>query len=367
MPEKLGNGGHGPENYDPNTGKYETDGQPNKSYDNPEEEKIIEQTKEFESKVNCDDIQKRWALNKAFFKGNSYVREIALSPGMLEEIRIVYGPEEHTCFDKYDMAVIIHAKAFNSDMPLEQTMWHEIFHSFDSARGVELTATLTLKNGKTLKEIVSEEMNEIDAEKICEEYKSTVMDEIYKVAGVTPKEIQELSSIIAQRTQEEEKFGNKWLDLMGEGKFEEANRLKEENQAFYEKTQELTDQLKSMNKKMEQCLHETILGNAGEYYMEVVKSSAAISDFISGVTDNRLNLNFGHSDQYWNQGFNTKEGIIASELFANYGSLKATNDTRGLNLIKKYLPKSFEGLEELYGSLKGIADEIKEFRETYGE
>lgn len=37
MPEKLGNGGHGPENYDINTGKYMTDGLPNKYYDNPKE------------------------------------------------------------------------------------------------------------------------------------------------------------------------------------------------------------------------------------------------------------------------------------------------------------------------------------------
>ena len=37
MPEKLGNGGHGREEYDPNTGKYVADGQPNKVYNNPEE------------------------------------------------------------------------------------------------------------------------------------------------------------------------------------------------------------------------------------------------------------------------------------------------------------------------------------------
>jgi len=41
MPEKLGNGGHGREEYDPNTGKYVADGQPNKRYDNPNEEKDV--------------------------------------------------------------------------------------------------------------------------------------------------------------------------------------------------------------------------------------------------------------------------------------------------------------------------------------
>lgn len=37
MPKKPGNGGHGPEEYDVNTGKYVADGQPNKYYDNPDE------------------------------------------------------------------------------------------------------------------------------------------------------------------------------------------------------------------------------------------------------------------------------------------------------------------------------------------
>lgn len=41
MPEKLGNGGHSQEQYDPNTGKYVVDGVPNKYYDNPDESKII--------------------------------------------------------------------------------------------------------------------------------------------------------------------------------------------------------------------------------------------------------------------------------------------------------------------------------------
>lgn len=45
MAEKLGNGGHGPENYDPNTGKYIEDGKPNSSYDNPNEQLDFAATK----------------------------------------------------------------------------------------------------------------------------------------------------------------------------------------------------------------------------------------------------------------------------------------------------------------------------------
>lgn len=42
MPTKKGNGGHGQENYDPNTGKYVEDGVPNEYYDNPDEEVDID-------------------------------------------------------------------------------------------------------------------------------------------------------------------------------------------------------------------------------------------------------------------------------------------------------------------------------------
>ena len=37
MPQKRGNGGYGPEDYDANNGQYVEDGVPNKSYDNPNE------------------------------------------------------------------------------------------------------------------------------------------------------------------------------------------------------------------------------------------------------------------------------------------------------------------------------------------
>ena len=53
MPEKLGNGGHSQENYDPNTGKYVADGESNKYYNNPNERKQLSQNVEQSSK-------KRW-------------------------------------------------------------------------------------------------------------------------------------------------------------------------------------------------------------------------------------------------------------------------------------------------------------------
>lgn len=55
MPEKLGNGGHSLENYDPNTGKYKTDGVPNKYYDNPDEKLSQNQKVFFKNSKARDD------------------------------------------------------------------------------------------------------------------------------------------------------------------------------------------------------------------------------------------------------------------------------------------------------------------------
>lgn len=52
MPVKLGNGGNGLEDYNPNDGKYVEDGVPNKSYDNPEEDEILKAIeKDFEKEL----------------------------------------------------------------------------------------------------------------------------------------------------------------------------------------------------------------------------------------------------------------------------------------------------------------------------
>lgn len=60
MPVKLGKGGEGQEQYNPNDGKYVEDGIPNKSYDNPDENKIINSMglnyEDFELEVLDDEL-----------------------------------------------------------------------------------------------------------------------------------------------------------------------------------------------------------------------------------------------------------------------------------------------------------------------
>ena len=56
MPEKIGNGGNGLEDYNPNDGKYVEDGVPNKSYDNPIEEKKILEILETQQYASVEEL-----------------------------------------------------------------------------------------------------------------------------------------------------------------------------------------------------------------------------------------------------------------------------------------------------------------------
>ena len=71
MPKKLGNGGEGLEEFNPNDGQYIEDGVPNKSYDNPEENKIlnsmgIDQSDKIEKEIFIPQKPKRVKLENYF-------------------------------------------------------------------------------------------------------------------------------------------------------------------------------------------------------------------------------------------------------------------------------------------------------------
>ena len=66
MPEKLGNGGHSYEKYDPNTGKYVADGQPNKYYDNPAEKNFANSSLKEKYKDFLNSIEENEELNALF-------------------------------------------------------------------------------------------------------------------------------------------------------------------------------------------------------------------------------------------------------------------------------------------------------------
>ena len=76
-----------------------------------------------------------------------------------------------------------------------------------------------------------------------------------------------------------------------------------------------------------------------------------ITDFMGMYSNNRIDPNkngfFGHKATY------NKTMAVQSETWAEYFSFKMTNDTKGLDIMKKYLPKTYEAFEQKYNALKG--------------
>lgn len=93
MPKKPGNGGHGPEEYDVNTGKYVADGQPNKYYDNPDENAS---NKAMSSRIPLDKLKEKFG---DIFGESEYDNEINAMFGWSEE------KEAETLQNKYTKPV----------------------------------------------------------------------------------------------------------------------------------------------------------------------------------------------------------------------------------------------------------------------
>ena len=75
-----------------------------------------------------------------------------------------------------------------------------------------------------------------------------------------------------------------------------------------------------------------------------------LSDFFGLYTNNKINL---HKDGYWGHGGSyNKFHAVQTETWAEYFSFKMTNDTKGLDIMKKYLPKTYQAFEDKYNKLK---------------
>lgn len=75
-----------------------------------------------------------------------------------------------------------------------------------------------------------------------------------------------------------------------------------------------------------------------------------LSDFFGLYTNDRISpLNNG----YWgHKGAYNKQHKAQGEAFAEYFSFKMTNDTQGLEVMKKYLPKTYDAFEKKFNLIK---------------
>ena len=75
-----------------------------------------------------------------------------------------------------------------------------------------------------------------------------------------------------------------------------------------------------------------------------------ISDFFGLYTNDRISP---HKNGYWgHKGSYNKTKGAQGECWAEYYSFKMTNDTKGLDIMKKFLPKTFDAFEKKFNSIK---------------
>lgn len=147
MPEKLGNGGHSYEKYDPNTGKYVADGQPNKYYDNPEEKNFANSSLKEKYKDFLNGIEENEELNalfgwkpkenKEYEKYSKPISEMT-DPELSNEIK-----EHENWLEEYGINLKI--KCFDQDLKLKCTNYremHRLFDKYDFFKGINSDGSL---------------------------------------------------------------------------------------------------------------------------------------------------------------------------------------------------------------------------------
>lgn len=131
MPEKLGNGGHSYEKYDPNTGKYVADGVENKYYDNPSEKTASSSSLYEKYKDFLDTVQEDEELNAIMGwkpKTNEQKEEKYTKPILeMTQEEILTEIEEHKkFFVSKGINLKNFSKAFNNDLKLKCANFREI-------------------------------------------------------------------------------------------------------------------------------------------------------------------------------------------------------------------------------------------------
>lgn len=88
------------------------------------------------------------------------------------------------------------------------------------------------------------------------------------------------------------------------------------------------------------CDQQTAYGIISYELME--DKSGNVSDIYGGASKNKCEGYWGHSAEYWNI-----EGNLAKETFANFFEASCCDDKYKVNMLKKFLPKSYNRFKQL--------------------
>lgn len=139
-------------------------------------------------------------------------------------------------------------------------------------------------------------------------------------------------------------------EVLGEEGYQRTVKLWEEYRQDYQKYKDAE----------ENGHNQTAINKANEWNSTIAEDNASynanlkrygiITDFVSMATGGRL-LAYT-SGYYGHKGGYSKEQPVQIETWAEYFSFKMTNDTKGLDIMKKFLPKTYDAFEKKYNALK---------------
>lgn len=214
-----------------------------------------------------------------------------------------------------------------------ETFYHETWHAIDFNYGAQvqlgalgrekvqpLSVVYQFEDGKTFKDVVDEEIKNVNWEGIKAEIKQEVRD-YYRAKGIDYDKVnKDFDDAIAKITA-----------LHQAGKTDEAISYRE------------SEEFKKIKEE-----HSRI-SNSG-YPPEIIKKWSNLSDMYSSTRGNsfsRTLVGMGHSSSYWHES----NSYRAIEMFAECASAKATN-SRSYETLKRHFPETVKRFDVIFEKLK---------------
>ena len=138
-------------------------------------------------------------------------------------------------------------------------------------------------------------------------------------------------------------------ELFGEYGYENSLKLWQEYNKNYEAWQMAEKDGTNAKAIQKQKEYEAKMYEHNKVIDANLRRCSIITDFIGLYTNNKINL---YKEGYFaHKGSYNKSHNAQGEALAEYFSLKMTNDTKGIEIMKKYLPKTYDAFEKKYNAL----------------
>lgn len=110
------------------------------------------------------------------------------------------------------------------------------------------------------------------------------------------------------------------------------------NKSIQSDFRRLENQAKGYGKRIEEMLYYKYKDAFIQYDDTLIlsKEYRAVSDILSGMTGDTLNMGYGHASEYWK-----KPGAVESEVFSQFGRALYENNLNVLDMMKDIFPDSY--------------------------